>query len=407
MRVVTPPPERFRDVLDACAVGFGAPRWDDDGVERERSVWELDRVFAMEDDDGAYVGTATAYSFEMTVPGGARVPAAGVAQVAVLPTHRRRGVLRQVMAALLAQAAERGERYAVLNASESGIYGRFGFGQGDRALRFDLETEHAEFTIPPGPGRIRLVDAHDAVGLLGGVYDQVGRERPGAVGRSAAWWDLVLADEASWRGVGNPFVAVHEDEAGEPDGYLIYRSTESWDRGHPQGTVEVRELEGASAAVEADLWRFACAIDLRTRVVAHPRPVDDPLPWMLSQPRRAWVTGAGDLLWVRTLDVAACLAERRYAVDDTFTLAVTDASRPEQAGGYRVQGGPDGAECTRADAEPDLSLDVADLGSVLLGGIDAGELAAAGRIVEHTAGSVARAERFFRWRPAPFCSTTF
>jgi hypothetical protein len=47
------------------------------------------------------------------------------------------------------------------------------------------------------------------------------------------------------------------------------------------------------------------------------------------------------------------------------------------------------------------------LGSVILGGIDVGELAAAGRITEHTPGAVARAERFLRWRPAVFCSTTF
>ena len=202
-------------------------------------------------------------------------------------------------------------------------------------------------------------------------------------------------------------MAVHEDAAGEPDGYAIYRSTEKWDRGHPEGTIEVRELEADSTEVEADLWRFVCAIDLRTRVVAHPRPVDDPLPWRLHQPRRAWVSWASDLLWVRPLDVAACLAGRRYAVEDTLVLAVTDASRPDQAGTYRVTGGPDGAEVDRTDADPDLSLDVATLGSIVLGGIDAGELAAAGRIAGHTEEAAARAERLFRWRPAPFCSTTF
>ena len=99
---VQPPPERFRDVLDACAQGFGAPRFSDASAEREQTVWELDRTWVVED-DGRYVATATSYAFEMTVPGGARVPAAGVAQVAVLPTHRRRGHLRDVMGAVLAQ----------------------------------------------------------------------------------------------------------------------------------------------------------------------------------------------------------------------------------------------------------------------------------------------------------------
>ncbi|HEY8059873.1 MAG TPA: GNAT family N-acetyltransferase [Acidimicrobiales bacterium] len=403
---VQPPPERFRDVLDTCARGFGAPRFSDASAAREQTVWELDRAWVVEDGD-EYVATATSYSFEMTVPGGARVPAAGVAQVAVLPTHRRQGRLREVMGALLGQASELGDHYAILNASDSGIYGRFGFGPADRVLRIELDTDQVELVVPTASGRNRLVDSHEAAPLLAGLYDCFGRDRPGAVGRSAAWWDLVLHDEASWRGIGKPFVVVHEDAAGEPDGYAIYRSTERWDRGHANGTVDVREIEAASSAVEAALWRFLCDIDLRTRIVAYPRPSDDSIRWRLSQPRRAWVTQTLDLLWVRPLDVAACLAGRHYAVEDTLVLAISDATRPDQAATYRVTGGPESAGTERTDAEPDLSMDVAVLGSIILGGIDASELAAAGRITQHRVGAVARAERFFRWRPAPFCSTTF
>lgn len=403
---VQPSPERFREVLDACAAGFGAPRWQDDAVERERAVWEIDRTWVAED-AGRYTATATAYSFEMTVPGGARVPVAGVAQVAVLPTHRRRGLLRDVLGALLNQAVERGDHYAILNASDSGIYGRFGFGQADRVLRLELDTDHIAIAGPPDPGRVRLVDAHRAHVLLADLYDRFGRARPGAVGRAEVWWSFVLDDEASWKGIGCPFVAVHEDETGEPDGYTIYRSTERWDRGHANGSVEVRELEGATPDVEAALWRFLCEIDLRTRVIGYPRPADDPIRWRLTRPRRAWVTETLDLLWVRPLDVAACLGGRRYAVEDTLVLAITDETFPDQTGTYRVTGGPDAATAVRVEDAPDLAMDVSALGSIILGGIDAGELATAGRIMEHTPGAVGRAERFFRWRPAAFCSTTF
>lgn len=403
---VRPPVERVDDVFAACVHGFGATRFSPESAAREKTVWELDRTWVVEDDN-EYVATATSYAFAMTVPGGARAPTAGVAQVAVLPTHRRRGLLRDVLGAVLGQAAELGDHYAILNASDTGIYGRFGFGQADRVLRIELDTDHVELVVAPAAGRIRLVDAHDALDLVAGLYERFGRERPGAVGRSAAWWALVLHDEASWRGIGNPFVAVHEDEAGEPDGYAIYRSHEKWDRGHANGTIELREMEGASAEVEAALWRFLCDIDLRTRVIGYPRPSDDPIRWRLTHPRRAWVTETLDLLWVRPLDVAACLAGRRYAVDDSLVLAITDETLPDQAGTYRVTGGPEAASAERVDDAPELSMDVSVLGSIILGGIDAGELAAGGRITESTPGAAARAERFFRWRPAAFCSTTF
>ena len=396
---VRPSPERFDEAMKACVWGFGATGWSPEAAEREKTVWEPDRTWVAED-DGRYVATATSYSFEMTVPGGARVPVAGVAQVAVLPTHRRRGLLRDVLGAVLGQAREMGEHYAILNASDSGIYGRFGFGQADRVLRIELDTDHVDLVVPLAAGSVDLVDRCDALPLVAELYERFGRARPGAVGRSDAWWALVLHQEASWRGIGDPFVAVHRDDAGRPDGYAIYRSRDHWERGHAAGTVEVRELEAASPDVEAALWRFLCDIDLRPKVVAYPRPSDDPLRWRLSQPRRAWVGETLDLLWCRPLDVAACLGGRAYAVDDSLVLAITDETFPDQAGTYRVS--PDG--CERVDAQPDATMDVAVLGSIILGGIDAGELAVAGRI---TTDDPARLERFFRWRPTAFCSTTF
>jgi predicted acetyltransferase len=405
LRAVHPPADRIDDVFAACVNGFGHTRFKPEMAESEKTVWEVDRTWVVED-AGRYVATATSYSFEMTVPGGARMPTAGVAQVAVLPTHRRRGLLREVIGSLLGEAAENGEAYAILNASDTGIYGRFGFGQADRVLRVELDTDHVELVTPVAPGHVQLVDAHEAAPLVAELYERIGRERPGAVGRSAAWWDLVLQDDATWRGVGDPFVAVHVDEAGEPDGYAIYRSHEHWDRGHADGHIELRELEAASGGVEAALWTFLCDIDLRTRVVAYPRPSDEPIRWRLSRPRRAWVSETLDLLWCRPLDVAACLAGRRYAVEDTLVLGVTDATRPDQAGIYRVTGGPDGAECARVAEDPDVELDVSVLGSIILGGIDAAELAAAGRITGSPE-ATGRADRFFRWRPAAFCSTTF
>ncbi len=401
-----PPAERFDEVLDACAQGFGEPRAAAEWAAAERTLWELDRTWVAVDGD-AYVATATAYSFELTVPGGVRVPAAGVAQVAVLPTHRRQGRLREVMVALLDQAAERGDHYALLNASESGIYGRFGFGQADRVLRIELDTDHVELTGPVADGTMALVDAREATPVLAPLYDRIARHRPGSLARSEAWWAQVLADKESWRGVGDPFVAVHHDADGAADGYVIYRSRLDQRRGHLAGTIELRELEAATPEVEAALWRYVCAIDLHTRVVADPRPVDDPLPWRLTEPRRAWVTAATDLLWARPVDVAACLAGRAYTGTDELVLAVTDATLPANGGTYRLTAAPAGAAVARVDDAPDLTLDVSALGSIVLGGIDAGELAAAGRITEHTPGAAARADRLFRWRPAVYCATKF
>ena len=213
----------------------------------------------------------------------------------------------------------------------------------------------------------------------------------------------------SWRGIGDPFVAVHEDEAGDARRLRHLPQQRELGAG-PRRRDRSRSASSRppSAAVEADLWRFVCDIDLRTRVVAHPRPVDDPLP-LAAAPAPA---GLGD----RDQRPAVGPAPGRRRLPGRAALRRRGLPRagrhrrhPPRPGrhlpGHRRPRRRRGRAGRRRD--PDLSLDVAALGSIILGGIDAGELAAAGRITEHTEGAAARADRFFRWRPAPFCTTTF
>ena len=93
--------------------------------------------------------------------------------------------------------------------------------------------------------------------------------------------DLLLHKTASWKGGGNPFVVIHRDGDGEPDGYALYHVRSEVVDGHFAGTVECRELEGIHWEVEAALWRYLCEIDLTDTVVAWPRPIDDPVQWRL------------------------------------------------------------------------------------------------------------------------------
>ena len=93
----------------------------------EKSIIETERSVVAEQ-DGRLIGHATALTRDLTVPG-AIVPAAHVTGVGVAPTHRRRGVLTGMMRHQLAEIAAGGrEPVAVLWASESAIYPRYGYG---------------------------------------------------------------------------------------------------------------------------------------------------------------------------------------------------------------------------------------------------------------------------------------
>ena len=119
-------PEEIESFIRAEARGFGGHAIDA-YIEHGKSVIEPKRALAMFDGE-TVVGTATSHSFETTVPGGAHLPTAGVAWVTVQPTHRRQGILTQLMTHQLHGIHEFGEPLAALWPSESVIYGRYGYG---------------------------------------------------------------------------------------------------------------------------------------------------------------------------------------------------------------------------------------------------------------------------------------
>jgi predicted acetyltransferase len=198
---------------------------------------------------------------------------------------------------------------------------------------------------------------------------------------------------------------------GSVDGASHYRIKPSWDQGVPAHTLEVSELLAASPAAYSELWRYLLSVDLVHTIRVVRRPVDEPIRWLLADPRRLRLSRLTDDLWVRLLDVEAALVARGYRSHDRLSFDVADGFRPEVAGRYQLEAGPEGAECRRIPAEPgthaDLSLDISDLGSTYLGGVSFSTLARAGRVIEETPGALARADLLFATDRAPYCGTPF
>ncbi|MGI8683887.1 MAG: GNAT family N-acetyltransferase [Acidimicrobiales bacterium] len=393
--------------VDHAASGSTAP--DAEDIATYRKATELDRTRAVFE-GGRLVAASAALSLELTLPGLTTVPATGVTFVGVLPTHRRRGHLRRMMASLLDDGVARQEPVAILLASESLLYGRFGYGLASSHTSTEIESRHAALrpSAPDGGGRIELFESEHAAKVLPGLLDRARRLQPGDVRRPDAWWDARFRDPEKDRdGASQQFYAVHESASGEADGYATYRVKSDWQSGLHKSRVLLFEVVGLTPEAEADLWRFVFSLDLTEVVEADRRPLDDPLRWMLVDPRRLRVTMVGDFLWVRMLDVAAALSARRYPVEGTLVFEVTDAFRPGTAGRYRLHGGTDGAECRRTTDEPDLAVGVEDLGALYLGGVAASALAAAGRIAEARPGALRRADAMLASHPRPFSRTGF
>lgn len=129
---------------------FGKPVSEEELAKTAAQLCDVDRTQAAFV-DGRLVGASQMLSLEVTVPGSGPVPMGGLTDVGVLPTHRRRGLLRAMMRALLDDCHQRGEALATLSAAEGGIYGRYGFGPATYQVRWELDSIQARRARPHQP----------------------------------------------------------------------------------------------------------------------------------------------------------------------------------------------------------------------------------------------------------------
>ncbi|MEU8912073.1 GNAT family N-acetyltransferase [Streptomyces nigrescens] len=392
--------------VDTVHAAFG--RFPETPIEGGGLWWsalEMDRGLLALTADGRAVGTAAAHSFELTLPGEALVPAAGVTAVGVLPSHRRQGVLSSMMRHQLTELRARGEFLSVLLASEAPIYGRFGYGPATYTARLTVPRHKAALAGPRARGvadapatgsdngSVEVLRRAECGAILEEVYDRYRRAQPGALSRPHRWWALRAGQPPI--APAPRYVAVHRDADGVPDGYASYSI------GEPQ-TLTVDETIATDDAVFTTLARFVLGHDLVSQVVFQHVPPEHPLRWQFADFRAGEVSGDTDWLWVRLLDVPRALTARGWFMDGELVLDVEDPFLGEH-GRYLLTVRDSKADCVPTDREPDLSLDVSDLASVYLGGTAPSTLVRAGHIRAHRPGATPLADALFRAERSPHC----
>ena len=395
---IGPVAEERRDEWWAIQETVFAFEFKDEEKDLFAAVQEWDRAWAAYDGD-LMVGSAASLTLATTVPGGAAVPTAGLTAVSVLPTHRRSGALTRMIRASFEDARDRGDPLAALLASESPIYGRFGYGASTQAADLTIERNHA--VMKPGPqttGRVRLVGVEEARRIVPDLQEAStsGRAIPGSVTRTDPMWDLYFHDPEHWRdGASKRMWAIYENGDGEPRGYVRYRLKGKWEQAVPSYSLIVLTLHAVDAEAYAALYSYCFSIDLVSEIKVYSRRVWDPVFELIADPRRVKRL-MSDGLWVRLVDVPAALSARQYRVEDRIVLEVQDDFCPWNDGRFLLDGGPDGAECSPTDAEPDLRIGAADLASTFLGDGRLPAQAWAGR-VHGEPDAIARAALMLSW----------
>jgi len=372
-----------------------------------RDRWEAERAWVAFDEPRA-CGTFNSWPTDLTVPGGATVPAAAVTAVTVLPTHRRRGVLTAMTATAHAAIRERGEAVAILYSAEYPIYGRFGYGPATRTGTLTLNAQRTGFHGARTAGVELAIPDESVRDEVRAVHEAWRVRRTGEVRRRPFSFDVRLGlEEEPWNGRWKGFLALHRDAAGTVNGYARYRTQPKWEENMPRATVELDELYVLTDEAYAALWRYLGEMDLVATVKAAGRPTDERLPWLLTNARAARMTDLVDGLWVRLFDVPRALEARTWATAGSLVLEVVDDRAAGGRSRLALDAGPDGATCRATRRDADLVVPVAALGSAYLGGTRLRDAVIGTGFEEPTPGALAVADRLFRAADEPWCSTGF
>ncbi len=376
-------------------------------AEDVRTLWDYARVWAATDGE-AIVGTARSWATELTVPGGALLPGTAIAAVSVLPTHRRRGVMRGLMTADLAAARERGEVVGVLWASQAPIYARFGFGPATRAATWTVEVGPRAVPGAARAGALSVtpvsVEARD---LIKGVFERWRARQPGEVRRREFTWDVEIGLRSRLRGH-DPWagtLAIHRDPGGEPDGYVRYHLEERWERRQGRGVLHVDELHALTDEAYRDLWRLVCSMEWASTVRAEQRSPQERLPWLVADGRTAQPESVADGLWLALRDLPLALGTRAYESDGHLVVGLASADGTVER--VELDASRDGATCRPSDASPDVVVPASALAAAYLGDVPLRVTTIGGGADEHRPGALALLDRLLRTLDPPWCSTFF
>ena len=372
--------------------GWGRPDPTEEDLNWLRKPLELDRSLAAFDQN-QIVATLGTISKEIIVPGGKlKAGYVGHPGVVTKQTHRRRGLMSQMMRSQLQDMYEREEALSVLRASESIIYGRFGYGMATFEENWVIDRNETQFHDDlDHRTKIELVERDFARSQIPKVYDAASKNRYGMLVRKDIDWDKQLYGRRDLPTFGLPereMMYALYGENGAVDGYMMYQAhpNEQW--------VRVYELMANNIESYSGLWRFAFDLDLIRTVEAFNRPVDEPLLWMLQNPRMLNRTPF-DATWLRLVNVKKALTQRTYFNEGDLNLEIIDTTCQWNQGTLKLSGGPDGSSCSDNTANPDLVLTSKDLASAYLGFTSFKVLSDAGRVEEKTSGALHIADSMF------------
>ena len=279
---------------------------------------------------------------------GAVVPTCGVAGVSVAVEHRGRGLLADMLQAVLEEAHAHGEPISTLYPTAAGIYRSLGWELFASYDTVEVPTASLTRIRPPAGVRTRRATVED-VPALHELWTAWARHQNGPLTRDGA-----------------AFEETPEEALGEHHGVTLAMDQDdrvlgfaSWTRtgGYAgEGVIEVTDLLAVSGEAYCGLWARLGTFEAVAPVVRLRTSGDDPARLVL--PTSTWRVVARQPCSLRVDDPAAALTAAAPTVPG-MTTSVAFSVRGDRLGrsdgDYRLTVGEEGSVCER-DSSADGSM---------------------------------------------------
>ena len=329
-------------------------------------------------------------------------PVAGISAVGTLPIYRRRGYLRAIVSTHFEQMHEKGERaIAILYPSQGAIYQRYGYAFVSTHHRYGFEPRHLQFREPASPaGVFRDVTEEDS-GVMPGIYDSFVEGRTGYLTRDVHHWQWHYRHPPA-SGVRMPTVY---EEAGTPLAYVVY-TLEATGPGAGDQVITIHDMAYLTMPAYRAIWDYLGSMDLIGTIKWGRVPADDPLPYLLLDPRRLG-TGSYAGLMGRIVDVERALPWRTYPVEARLTFELRDGLCSWNDGRWEVEIAAGEASVRRTEATPQLVMPVSTLALLVFNHITATEAARIGCLDVLEQSALPAWDAAMRTTYRPFCADGF
>jgi predicted acetyltransferase len=301
---------------------------------------------------------------------------------------------------------ERGQVLSGLHTPHPSLYRRYGWEIATQQRVYKFAPKDITLAAQPSErGRFRVLSPDDWQ-QTDRVYRLHSAKRNGALHRGEIWWREVVFNASEKV---SSDVALWEDGAGEPQGYVVYWQPPREGRDPDDPAFLVREIVALTSDAYLNLVSYILRHDLPKEIM-WTAPADDPFRTLVGDGRKLTIEGGGDDVLIRICDVEQALRLRPPAspdIETSLTLAISDRSAPWNEGTWHVEVANGETQVEKVSGEADLTLSATTLAPVFNGYLSPSAAALAGLAQARDEDALARADAMFAVLHPPFCMDGF